>query len=439
MFWLRRKEDTPPSLYKPPEVAFYATPGRKYTPPSGEDPREIRDAFKHDEDEIIYSKAFRRLAHKSQVVVKPDSDHFRSRLTHTLEVKQIAESIALRLKLHPDLVDAIALGHDLGHAPFGHAGERKLQDLLLQRFRDQKLLKNGKIDELAKQPYRLFHHAINSISIIERKLSGITDDTISGIRTHSWSPWSTDWKFGFPHCYEAQVVALADQIAGINHDTEDILSCAESGITLIDMKDAILAYISKVTGLDRKYVRTIRDDGFFRDAKPSNGYGRKYRLQYILYDLLNETTKKFEAMGISSKDDGLVPEKAICLSDNLTNFIKGFEDYLRKEIIKKQFWFINRDRIAGGHLEIIFVFLEHYYFGGGDGSKLSGLSKQFFLEFKKSVEEDLYNSDTRLKETVAHASSSENEIKLEHYYHIADYISGMTDYRISDIYNILGI
>ena len=163
--------------------------GRKY-------PRiekfEIRTAFQRDRDKILHSKSFRRLKHKTQVFLSPYNDHFRTRLTHTLEVSQIARTISRALKLNEDLTEAIALGHDLGHTAFGHCGEATLDSLL----------PNG------------FHHNLQSVRVVEvLENMNLCQETIDGILTHTWG-----YK---PKTPEAQVVQYADKIAYINHDIED--------------------------------------------------------------------------------------------------------------------------------------------------------------------------------------------------------------------------
>lgn len=157
-----------------------------------EDECSFRTKFQRDRDRILHSKAFRRLKHKTQVFLSPFDDHFRTRLTHTLEVSQIARTIARALNLNEDLAEAIALGHDLGHTPFGHCGEGVLDELI-----------NGG-----------FHHNIQSVRVVEvlEKLN-LCKETIDGILTHTW---------GYePKTPEAQIVQLADKIAYINHDIED--------------------------------------------------------------------------------------------------------------------------------------------------------------------------------------------------------------------------
>lgn len=157
-----------------------------------EEQSDLRTDFQRDRDRILHSKAFRRLKHKTQVFLSPFDDHFRTRLTHTLEVSQIARTIARALDLNEDLVEAVSLGHDLGHTPFGHCGEGVLNELV----------KGG------------FHHNIQSVRVVEvLENLNLCQETIDGIRTHSWG-----YK---PATAEGKVVQLADKIAYINHDIED--------------------------------------------------------------------------------------------------------------------------------------------------------------------------------------------------------------------------
>jgi len=162
-----------------------------------EEPCPIRSAFQRDRDRIIHSKAFRRLKHKTQVFIAPQSDHFRTRLTHTLEVSQISRTIARALFLNEDLVEAIALGHDLGHTPFGHAGERSLE-----------LVCKG------------FSHNLQSLRVVDHLERGghglnLTQEVRDGILNHSGD--------GSPFTPEGWVVRLSDRIAYINHDIDDAL------------------------------------------------------------------------------------------------------------------------------------------------------------------------------------------------------------------------
>ena len=153
---------------------------------------EIRTEFQRDRDKILHSKSFRRLKHKTQVFLSPYNDHFRTRLTHTLEVSQIGRTMARALKLNEDLVEAISLGHDLGHTAFGHCGESTLDELLPGGF----------------------HHNLQSVRVVEiLEDMNLCKETVDGILTHTWG-----YK---PKTPEAQIVQYADKIAYINHDIED--------------------------------------------------------------------------------------------------------------------------------------------------------------------------------------------------------------------------
>ncbi len=170
-----------------------------------EPPDPLRTAFQRDRDRIIHSKAFRRLKSKTQVFLAVEGDHFRTRLTHTLEVMQIARTIARSLLLNEDLVEAIALGHDLGHTPFGHTGEAVLNQLYPQGF----------------------HHAKQSLRVvdfIEREGKGLnlTIQVREGIETHSQKGKRLlpDIE-AYPSTIEAAVVRMADVFAYINHDLDD--------------------------------------------------------------------------------------------------------------------------------------------------------------------------------------------------------------------------
>ncbi|MGI5893635.1 MAG: deoxyguanosinetriphosphate triphosphohydrolase [Candidatus Merdivicinus sp.] len=167
-----------------------------------EDPCPLRNAFQRDRDRILHCNSFRRLKHKTQVFLSPRGDHYRTRLTHTLEVSQIARTIARALRLNEDLTEAIALGHDLGHTPFGHAGERALDALCPWRFR----------------------HYLQSVRVTEHLERGgkglnLTWEVKNGIACHS----RDGGRVPLPKTLEGQAVRLADKIAYVNHDIEDAI------------------------------------------------------------------------------------------------------------------------------------------------------------------------------------------------------------------------
>jgi dGTPase len=172
----------------------------------------IRTDFQRDRDRIIHSKAFRRLKHKTQVFIDPEEDHYRTRLTHTLEVAQIARSIARALRLNEDLTEAIALGHDLGHTPFGHAGERAL-DAIYREF-------------IPEGHFCHYEQSLRVVDFLERDGQGLnlTHEVREGIVHHSKG--NSDLTFDDTSnngTLEGQVVRVADRIAYINHDIDDAI------------------------------------------------------------------------------------------------------------------------------------------------------------------------------------------------------------------------
>ncbi|MBI5050625.1 MAG: deoxyguanosinetriphosphate triphosphohydrolase [Nitrospirae bacterium] len=164
---------------------------------------EIRTCFQRDRDRIIHSKAFRRLKHKTQVFLAPKGDHYRTRLTHTLEVSQIARTIARALRLNEDLTEAIALGHDLGHTPFGHAGEEVLREIF-----------PGGFDH--------FKQSLRVVDVLERNGQGLnlTHEVRDGILKHSKGKGEI---FSASETLEAQIVRVSDIIAYVNHDLDDAM------------------------------------------------------------------------------------------------------------------------------------------------------------------------------------------------------------------------
>lgn len=186
-----------------------------------EQPCPMRTDFQRDRDRIIYSKAFRRLKNKTQVYFSPEGDHYRTRLTHTLDVAQVARSICRDLDLNEDLAEAIALGHDLGHTPFGHAGERCLR----------KLNPNG------------FEHneqSLRVVDLLENDGAGLnlTFEVRDGILNHK--------KSGKPATLEGQAVSLADRIAYLNHDIDDAIRAGT--ITLSDLPEKEISVLGKTSG-----------------------------------------------------------------------------------------------------------------------------------------------------------------------------------------------
>lgn len=201
---------------------------------------DIRTEFQRDRDRIIHSKAFRRLKHKTQVFLAPEGDHFRTRLTHTLEVAQIGRTIAKALRLNEDLVEAISLGHDLGHTPFGHTGERVLNGLHPKGFK----------------------HNIQSLRVVDflehndkRVGLNLTYEVRDGIMKHSGYNISTS--------LEGQIVKLSDRIAYINHDIDDAI---RAGV--------------------------IKEDDLPRDCVDILGNSHGQRINTMILDIINNSLDK---------------------------------------------------------------------------------------------------------------------------------------------------
>jgi dGTPase len=173
-------------------------------PPRRERPEpdcSLRTPFQRDRDRIVHSKSFRRLTHKTQVFVAPRGDHYRTRLTHTLEVTTISRTVARALRLNEDLVEAIGLGHDLGHPPFGHIGEEALDECLKERF---------------ERDFRHYEHSLRIVERLERDGRGLnlTEQVRDGIARHSS-------RAPLPQTLEGRIVRVMDRVAYINHDIDD--------------------------------------------------------------------------------------------------------------------------------------------------------------------------------------------------------------------------
>ncbi|MEA2274148.1 MAG: dGTPase [Solirubrobacteraceae bacterium] len=181
-------------------LATRSYPARRAHP---EEDCALRTPFQRDRDRIVHCKAFRRLKHKTQVFVAPQGDHYRTRLTHTLEVTQVSRTVGRALALNEDLVEAIGLGHDLGHPPFGHIGEAVLDECLRERF---------------GREFRHYEHSLRVVDHLEREGAGLnlTDQVRDGILGHSS-------RADMPTTLEGRIVRLVDRVAYINHDIDDAL------------------------------------------------------------------------------------------------------------------------------------------------------------------------------------------------------------------------
>jgi dGTPase len=213
----------------------------------------MRTAFQRDRDRVVHSKAFRRLKHKTQVFLAPEGDHYRVRLTHTLEVAQIARTVARALRLNEDLTEAIALGHDLGHTPFGHLGEEALTPFLGRPFRHN------------EQSLRIVDHLENDGLGLN-----LTWEVRDGIVNHTWS-------MQLPSTLEGQCARFADRIAYVNHDVDDAIRAGVLGPD--DLPSAATAVLGESHG--------ERIDTLVTDLVTVSQGGDALRLSEPVFDALD--------------------------------------------------------------------------------------------------------------------------------------------------------
>ena len=240
------------SIHRPADWACERSAGRvRPEPPDG-----VRNEFQRDRDRIIHAKAFRRLMHKTQVFISPDGDHFRTRLTHTLEMMQVARTIARSLSLNEDLTEAIALGHDLGHTPFGHTGEEALSRVLAAHGRT----------------FRHNEHSLRVVDRLEKEGAGLnlTFEVRDGILNHTGK--------GYPSTREGELVRIADRIAYVNHDVDDALRAGI--IAWEDLPQGPLAVLGE--------KMSVRIDTLVRDIISNSNKKGEISLSDSVYEALME-------------------------------------------------------------------------------------------------------------------------------------------------------
>jgi dGTPase len=345
-----------------------------------EDEHEYRSVYQRDKDRIIYSTAFRRLEYKTQVFVNHEGDYYRTRLTHTLEVAQIARTIARTLKLNEDLVEAIALAHDLGHTPFGHSGEDTLASLMKD---------HGGFDHNS--------HGLRVVDLLEKKYPSfpglnLSNEVRRGIIRHS-TPFDakrmSDFDVAGPLLLEIQVVDIADEIAYDNHDLDDGLKSGllgEKDLLHMDLWNEASRYVKKYyEGAD---IDTIRS-GIVR-----------YLININVSDLIETTLSRIEDLNIKSVSD----------LDNTDIKIVDFSE--KMSTIRTPFRKVLMDRLYN-HYRVIRMSNKAARF-------LEMLFKVYCDSPRQLPEAEYAKIATRGKEQV-----------------ICDYIAGMTDRYAMDEYKKL--
>ncbi|NLY86416.1 MAG: deoxyguanosinetriphosphate triphosphohydrolase [Tissierellia bacterium] len=293
-----RIEEIEKKLLSPFAALSQNSKGRRFP----EEKCSVRTDFQRDRDRIIHSKSFRRLKHKTQVFIAPEGDHYRTRLTHTLEVAQIGRTLARALRLNEDLVEAIALGHDLGHTPFGHTGERVLNYLNPKGFKHNE-------------------QSIRIVDFLEQKDDkrglNLTYEVRDGIRNHTGSTK--------PQTLEGQVVRLADRIAYINHDIDD----------------AIRAGVIKKEDLPKEAIEIL-----------GNSHGE--RINNMIFDIINNSMEK-NTIAMSQEVGNATNTLRDFMFENVYLSKKAKSEEEKTEYIIEQlynYYLKNNNALPKEHLEI---------------------------------------------------------------------------------------
>lgn len=305
-------------------------------------PDFLRNEFQRDRDKILHTKSFRRLSHKTQVFLAAEGDHFRTRLTHTLEVAQIARTIARALALNEDLAEAVSLGHDLGHTPFGHTGE----DALVRC-----IAKARGIDPDAPEARSLFRHneqSLRVVEVIEGAGAGLnlTPEVRDGILHHTGS--------GRAFTLEGRIVAVADRIAYVNHDIDDAIRAGilrESDLPESTHRVLGCDHSSRIETLVEDMVETSARAG---DIRLSDAvYAAMMELRAFLFDnvytspvVMEEVAKAMRLIDalftyyVSHPDDVPAEYRAISKGDGVraaTDYIAGMTDRYAKSRFRNLF------------------------------------------------------------------------------------------------------
>jgi len=298
----------------------------------------LRTSFQRDRDRIIHSAAFRRLEYKTQVFIPHEKDHFRTRLTHTIEVAQIARTMARSLRLNEDLTEAIALVHDLGHTPFGHAGEDVLDELLAEQGGFNHNRQSLRIVDILEQRYPE-HPGLN-----------LTYEVREGIVKHETS--ATIVAPGFDPdeqpTMEASLVDIADEIAYNSHDIDDGVSAGI--ITLAELRNSDFFY-------------SLSGGGPAIDEEMPIGY-RRYEIvrrlvDRMVTDVINETSARLERLGVTDLDSVRRSREKVCAySSSMAAFVAQLKDFLRVHLYKHAH-LLTMSRRAGYTITAIYHALVH--------------------------------------------------------------------------------
>lgn len=348
--------------------------GRKYK----EDKPQFRTDFQRDRDRIIHSTAFRRLEYKTQVLVNHEGDYYRTRLTHTIEVQQIARTIARTLRLNEDLTEAISLAHDIGHTPFGHAGEEKLHELMVDKGGFEHNLQGLRVVDILEKKYQEFP-GLN-----------LTYETREGIVKHKTSYDQPDIPEEFEPdkspTLEAQIVDLADELAYNAHDIDDGLK--SGNITLTQILDSVPLFkelydrTSHIDNIEMRIYETIRE--FIGEQT---------------HDIINYSYKEIKKARFENVDDVRNSRKIINFSPEMREKNKNLKSFLYKNLYQ-HYKVVKMQEKAKRYIESLFkIYIDN----------LKQLPPQFYLMLEQFPPERV----------------------------VCDYIAGMTDRYLQDEYERL--
>src|SRR5512134_2695396 len=298
------------SLLAPYAVKSGKSRGRKVVEP--EDP--FRSVFQRDRDRVIHSAAFRRLEYKTQVFVNHEGDHYRTRLTHTIEVSQIARSISRALRLNEDLTEAIVLAHDLGHTPFGHAGERVMDGLMEGEGGFEHNLQSLRVVDVLEKRYPRFVGLNLSFEVRE----GICKHSSDYDHPPAIPEFSAP---GYP-CLEAQVADIADEIAYCNHDVEDGL---RSGMLTSSSLEKVALW--------RDALESVRDIYKVSDEDVGISRAISFMISTLTQDLIRTSFGLLKENRIRSSDDGRECRvKCVSFDPEVAGKKRELKDFLLKEM-----------------------------------------------------------------------------------------------------------
>ena len=280
---------------------YAAYSGRSRGRDREEEECDVRTVYQRDRDRILHSKAFRRMKDKTQVFLAPEGDHYRNRLTHTLEVSQIARTIAKALRLNEDLVEAIALGHDLGHTPFGHSGETALNTVHPEGFAH-------------------YRQSVRVVEVLEKNGDGLnlTWETRDGILNHRTS--------GHPSTLAGQVVRFSDKIAYINHDIDD----------------AIRALV-------------LTEDDIPLELRKTLGFSTKQRLNTLIHNIIMNSREKDDIMMSPEIEEAMIDLRKFMFENVYKNPVAKGEEVKAKAMIEQLFYFYKEhlDQLPAKYLRMM--------------------------------------------------------------------------------------